>query len=311
MTAVFFKFALRRILTFVVFLITGLLVLTSCDSGRVSKPTYENQIDAGTIQKDQSRQAERCAVRSVSPIEARRLQSELQKFHVSEEGLKRSKVLKVYFHVINKGDKPVEDGNVHEAQIKEQMKVLNDKFAATHFRFELAGIDRKQNADWYAMHHPSPQESEAMQALGVKQKDVLNVYTANPPGAFAWGIYPWDFSDSPYRDGVVIRFATLPGGFADYYDKGMTLVHEVGHWLGLFHTYENGCNDPGDYVGDTPAEKSAAPMNACVYGRDTCPDLPGYDPVDNFMDKSPDSCVSNYTSEQSKRMDIMFQQHRQ
>lgn len=72
---------------------------------------------------------------------------------------------------------------------------------------------------------------------------------------------------------------------------------QVGHWLGLYHTFQStsneenatGCEadllDGGDRVGDTPPEDSPA-QGGCQLGRDSCPDLPGRDPVRNYMDYS-------------------------
>jgi hypothetical protein len=65
-------------------------------------------------------------------------------------------------------------------------------------------------------------------------------------------------------DGVVSHLASLPGATVEGYEAynhGTTTVHEVGHWLGLFHTFEahdgdSGCEGPGDLVFDTPAERN-------------------------------------------------------
>jgi len=65
---------------------------------------------------------------------------------------------------------------------------------------------------------------------------------------------------------------------------GRTATHEVGHWFGLMHTFEGGCVG-GDGVDDTRPE--ATPSEGCDLRRKTCPGT-GYDPVQNFMDYSPE-----------------------
>lgn len=161
----------------------------------------------------------------------------------------------------------------------------------------------------------------------------LNIWVADlNSGLLGYAQFPWELNTRPTTDGVMIAKGTF-GHDANYvnYDLGKTLTHEVGHWLGLYHTFQstfayNGGNidymngnaaqeiqeSKGDLVVDTP------PQGVPTYGNplSTPNTWPTSKPLDetisykhmymNFMDYSDDIALMMFTNDQSIKMRLML-----
>jgi PKD repeat protein len=199
--------------------------------------------------------------------------------------------------------------DVPDNQITAQINVLNAAYANTNFQFSLASVDRTNNSTW-SQHSPgSAAESAMKSALAISPATTLNLYACNIGGGLlGYATFPWSYAESSYMHGVVCLYSSFPGGTAVPYNLGDTATHEVGHFVGLYHTFQGGCNGQGDYVSDTPAEQS--PAYGCPEGRDSCRRQAGLDPIHNFMNYTDDDCMYEFTSGQSVRMDAQMALYR-
>jgi hypothetical protein len=226
----------------------------------------------------------------------------------------------VVFHVITHKNG---NGNVSDARIAQEMQVLNEDFRAiagslggngndTRIEFFLAtedpdgnpttGITRHQNNKWYN------DQLQYWNAIGWDTSRYLNIYTNTAGGSLGYAFVPSGGGIVGHpQEGVRLYWPTVgnPAPYGPPYHLARTGTHEVGHWMGLYHTFDGGCatgsapacNSNGDLICDTNPEQTSMFSGSC--SRSTCGSS---DPTNNYMDYSDDICMEEFTSNQAYRM---------
>ncbi|KAL4814477.1 hypothetical protein BDW67DRAFT_165849 [Aspergillus spinulosporus] len=231
-----------------------------------------------------------------------------------------------YVHVIITNSTAGINMTTLPSQIDEQIDVLNENYEGTGFQFNLVNVSYTHNDAWTAISDGSTTEYEVKSTLRQGDYTTLNLYFGRiGDGILGYATFPDKVTEREFlMDGVVCDPQSLPGGKPPY-DRGITAVHEIGHWLNLFHTFQPGNSDPmipgcyghGDYIHDTPAEAYAA--FGCPTSRDTCKgavesnntySIPGTDPIHNFMDYTDDECLTHFTEGQITRMRNSWKEER-
>ena len=241
------------------------------------------------------------------------LDARLDELGLSQKDLRGTAAIDipVVFHVIRSGT-AVSQGNLSDATVAAQVGQLNKAFRGresgpgvrTGFKFTLSQTTRTTNADWFNLSYGGSDEIAMKNTLRQGGAGTLNLYSARLSGGLlGWATFPSGYAGNPDYDGVVILDKSVPGGSAAPYNDGDTGTHEVGHWLGLFHTFQGGCGGSGDQVADTAPESS--PAFGCPAGRDTCSGG-GVDPIKNYMDYTDDDCMDMYTLGQKQRMKAQY-----
>ena len=211
-----------------------------------------------------------------------------------------------YFHVVSTHQS---SHMVTKDMIANQFGALQAAYAPSNISFHLVATDYTINDTWATDQN----DGNMKVALRRGNYSALNVYFQTNLSTVAAGTstqllgyctLPTNISYSPcsdcplaaepaadyFRDGCNVLAGSMPNGRVVGYNQGKTAVHEVGHWFGLLHTFQDtscATDDPGDYIDDTPQESVST--DGCPVGKKSCPDCPGDDPIHNFMDYSTDA----------------------
>eukprot|EP00546_Thalassionema_frauenfeldii_P002821 CAMPEP_0178930854 /NCGR_PEP_ID=MMETSP0786-20121207/21544_1 /TAXON_ID=186022 /ORGANISM="Thalassionema frauenfeldii, Strain CCMP 1798" /LENGTH=729 /DNA_ID=CAMNT_0020607583 /DNA_START=194 /DNA_END=2380 /DNA_ORIENTATION=+ len=220
----------------------------------------------------------------------------------------------VYAHVLTTS----RNSDVTRNMMRDEIDMVNIDFEDTPFVFQLKGLSYTSNSRWNDItgrggDDEDDEIDEAVRELRVGGSNTLNLFLSDGLcevnlGGFAQ--YPYEHGWYPpnqfsEKDRVFLCPSVLLG-------DSRTVTHEIGHWLGLRHTFEgNSCSSTnlGDYVDDTPQHLNSNANDCEDDGRtDTCPSRPGKDPLTNFMSYS--RCRLEFTPGQVERMVYQYHEYR-
>jgi PKD repeat protein len=216
--------------------------------------------------------------------------------------------IRMVIHILrndNGGNAISSDQLVHD-----QMAQLNVDFLPARIQFDYT-INYVNSTAWRTL---SEGEINAMKtATAIKPDSQLNVWVTYVNFGYSFGTFPWDSDARTKRGGIVM------GHFHWVYGVNKVFAHEVGHCLGLWHTFHgtvevsacgpcyespNGANRDllGDRCEDTPPNTDYGGCSNTP-GADGCTGQPwGYTMPENYMGYTPQSCYSLFTEQQRGRM---------
>ena len=229
------------------------------------------------------------------------------------------KTIPVVVHVIHNGGSE----NISDAQVQSQIQILNEDYGKitgtngdgngvdTKVRFCLANKDPNGNCTNGIVRIKSPLTNhQSYQRALMKELSFwdnnryLNIYVVKSINGNVGGYSSFP-GGSPDEDGVVVRHNLFGNTGTASSGVGRTTTHELGHWFGLYHTFNNGCGtdtcSDGDYVCDTPPQ--ASPSYNCNTLSTCSNDVPDVnDQKENYLNYTPGTCQNMFTNGQRQRI---------
>jgi len=235
----------------------------------------------------------------------------------------------VVIHIFHDGD----IGKISEEQAQSGLDIINRDFqglnedwnsvnpifedikSSMSIKFVLASIDPDGGSTTGIIYHDdslAAYRQTTLEAYAWDNTKYLNIYL--PKAVFNFTTLMSGFTRLPNINSIMenrggIFMSSSRWGYGDQSDFedgdewASVATHEAGHWLGLFHTFRNGCEGLDDSIEDTPRTMdNGIQLEGCENNDFSC-GVPSNG--ENYMDYN-HGCKKMFTKGQVERMSAIM-----